>query len=1043
MNIPRFAVNRPVLVSVIFIIMGLFGIYSLIDLPIDLMPDIEMPAVSVITVYPGAGSEEVEEKVTKVVESALSSTANMKNIYSRSMENVSSVTCEFDYGTDLSEATNNIRDLMNMTRAYLPDDINEPMIFKFDLSMMPIIFLSVTSSKEDVRYRGDELEEMISDPLKRIPGVGSVMMFNDIKKKIVVSADKQRLAALNLSVSDVAVAIKGENLSLPAGNIEIGDFDYTIRVPGEYKNLSEIEETIVASTPTGLIRIKDVARVFWGSDDNRQFGLKNGEYMIFAMVQKQSRANTVAIARAVKKKLDEIQSRLPEGIKVEVLLDTSDFIVKMARNLSNAVLSACLFVILVVIFFLRRFRPSFIVLLSIPSSLLIAFAFLYGFGFTLNMVSLMSLSLAIGMVVDNSIVVLDNIMRHLDSGKNKKEAVVEGTIEVGSAILASTLTTIAIFAPLFFVGGLIGIMFGQLAGVVILTLTASLMAAMLLAPMVGARVLDITAVKRHDNWFFRLGERFLTRLEQIYTRIIAFTLQHRARTVLGAALLFLCSLFLVPFIGFDFLPEADESFLQIEYELPLGTRIEQTLATGQHIDRIIREEIPGRYLERTFMRGGPDNSGFAQKVQDTNTGLVGARLISQDKRKENVKFFANHIRSRIIREVPGIEKMDIRTTSGLSDIMTGGEKPVTIKLAHKDFEKITKAAVRLQRELEKIKGLKDIVNDAESLKPQIEVKVDRIRASQVGLKTAMIATAVRSSFYGETASLYRKGGDEYDIIVKYKKADRTSVEQLKELELKTMYGTVVKLKDVATIMEGLTALSVNRQNRERIVTIGARLEEDIAIGKIATEVKKAIERADIPPEIGIIYGGGLKQQQETTGDLFRMLLLGILMVYLVMAAQFESFVDPFVILFSIPFAISGVLIGLAVTGHSLSVPAFLGMIILVGIVVNNAIVLIDYTKIQKDKFGFSIEEAFIYSGARRLRPILMTATTTIFGMLPLALMRGESHETFNPMGIAVVFGLAFSTVVTLILVPCVYATMDALLRKLRLRKDPNSVTGAV
>ncbi|HPA56458.1 MAG TPA: efflux RND transporter permease subunit [bacterium] len=1032
MNFPKFAVKRPVMVSVIFIIMGLFGIYSLFDLPIDLMPEIEAPSISVITVYKGAGSEEVEEKITKVVESGLSSTSGMKNIYSTSVENVSTVTCEFEYGTDLSEATNDIRDMLNLAKGFLPDDAEDPLIFEFDTSMMPIMFLSVTSKKENIRFKTEEIEDTLTDPIKRIPGVGSVMNFNKMEKKIIISADKQRLAALNLSVSDITNTVRSENLSLPAGNIEIGDFDYTIRVPGEYSNIDEVAETIVASTPSGLIRIKDVARVFWGSEDSRQFGLKNGEYMAFLMVQKQSGANTVAIAKAVKNKIEEIKPRLPDGFEVDVLLDTSDFIVNMVGNLSNSVLTAGFIVILVVVFFLRRFRSSFIVLLSIPASLIIAFAFLYGFGYTLNMVSLMALSLAIGMVVDNSIVVLDNITRHLESGKGKMDSAVDGTTEVGGAILASTLTTIVIFAPLFFISGLVGILFGQLAGVVILTLTASLLAAMLLTPMVSSRILTLEKEKKKNNWFFRLGERFLLIVETGYTKIIEFTLKHKNKTIITAMSLFFASLFLVPFIGLDFIPESDEGMILVEYELPLGTKVDKTMETGQHIERIIREEIPAKYLLRTFMRGGPDSSGFSQKVQDTNSGTTGAMLTSQNFRKVGVKYYVNKIRARVIKEVPGIEKMDIKTSAGG---MTGSnEKPVTVKFANKDFKKSAAAAERFQRELEKIEGLSDISNDADSLKPEIEVNIDRIRASQVGLKTAMIASAVRSAFYGDTASVYRKDGDEYEIMVKYKKADRTNLEQLKELQLKTMFGTTVKLKDVAEVKEGLTALAVNRQNRERIVTVGARLTDNTAIGKVGVEVEKALKNAEIPTDIEIIYGGSLKDQKETTVDLVKLLLLGIILVYLVMAAQFESFVDPFVIIFSIPFAISGVLLGLLVTGHTLSVPAFLGMIILVGVVVNNAIVLIDYTKIQKENLKMSTDEALIYSGSRRLRPILMTAMTTIFGMIPLTLMRGEAHEIFNPMGVAVVFGLTFSTLVTLVLIPCMYSAVDSFLRKHHLRK---------
>ncbi len=1029
MNLPEFAVKRPVTVSVIFIIMVLFGLYSLVDLPIDLMPEIEAPSVSVITTYSGAGSEEVEEKVSKVIESSLSTTSNLKEIYSRSMENVSTVTLEFEFGTDMSEAVNNIRDRMNMARGFLPDDISEPMIFKFDFSMMPILFISVTSSKTDIRYEGDFINDNISNYIQRLPGVGGVMTFNEMEEKIIVSADKQRLSTFNISVSDIADTIRAENLSLPAGNIEIGAFDYTVRIPGEYKNIEEIEETIIADTPEGIVRIKDVARVFMGSEDKRQFGIKDGEYMVFMMVQKQSDANTVQVASSVTDKLDEIEERLPEGMEIEVLMDNSDFIMKMVSNLSSAVLTACLFVILIVVFFLRRLRSSFIVLLSIPASLIIAFAFLYGFGYTLNMVSLMALSLAIGMVVDNSIVVLDNITRHLEEGENKTDSAIAGTKEVGGAILASTITTVMIFAPLFFVGGLVGIMFGQLAGVIILTLSASLMAAMLLTPMVCSKILHLKKNRQKINWFYRAGESFLNSAENFYTKIIEFTLRNKKKTLTVAFVFFAASLMLIPVIGLDFLPEGDEGILQVNYELSLGTKVDITLKTGQHIERILREEIPGKYLVRTFMRGGPNDSGFSSDIEDTNTGTVGARMVSLDYRDKHVQYFADKIRKRVIKEVPGLEKIDVSTTSGISNMLSGGEKPVTLKFAHRDFRVAADAAKSFENEISKIKGLNDISNDADAMKPQMEVVVDRVRASRAGLKTSMVGMAVRNAFYGNTASIFRKDGDEFDIMVKFQKTDRNKLEQLKDLELKTIYGTTVKLRDVAEIKEGLTALSVNRQSRERVITVGARLDRNIAIGTIMEDIENALDRADIPKEVDIIYGGTLKQQKETSGDLFFMLLLGIVLVYLVMSAQFESFADPFVILFSIPFSISGVIIGLLITGHTLSVPAFLGMIILVGIVVNNAIVLIDYTKIMRKKHNFKVDEALVFSGSRRLRPILMTAATTIFGMIPLALMGGEGHETFNPMGVAVVFGLGFSTLVTLVIMPCIYSISRSFLER--------------
>ena len=487
---------------------------------------------------------------------------------------------------------------------------------------------------------------------------------------------------------------------------------------------------------------------------------------------------------------------------------------------------------------------------------------------------------------------------------------------------------------------------------------------------------------------------------------------------------------IVPIIGLDFMPEDDQGSLQIDIELPQGTRIEETLKAAQHIERIIREEIPLEHLTRTYVRGGSNNSGMSQKIEGTNTATIGAKLISTNYRKTTVRQYAKKIRARLTTEVPGIEKADFQTGG---NGMGMSEKPVTIKLLNKSFEKNSLYAAKLQSELLKIKGLTDVTNDADVLKPEIAIKVDRVRASKVGLKTSMIAMAVRYSFYGQTASVYRDNGQEYDIVVKYQKGDRSNIEQLKEMELKTLNGTVVKLKDVAEITDGLTSLVVKRLNRERMVTVSANLEDDIAVGTIYGQVQQAFKNIDMPADIGIEYGGNMKQQQDTTGDLVALLFLGVILVFLVMAAQFESFIDPFVILFSIPFGISGVLLGLLIMGKTLSMPAFLGMIILVGIVVNNAIVLIDYMKQVKERDSLTTNEALIYAGGKRLRPILMTAMTTIFGMVPMMLMGGEGSAMFSPLGTAVVFGLTVSTLITLILVPSVYSFVDSVLIKLHLR----------
>lgn len=1028
MNLSQFAVRRPVMVIVIFVVMVLFGLFSINRIPIDLMPEIELPAISVITIYAGAGAEEVEEKISKPIESAVSTVSDLEDITSRSVEGISVVTCQFEYGSDLSDLKNDIRDKINMVMPRLPEDVDQPMIFQMDMSMMPVLFVGIKSADREIKFLNEEVEQLISDPIQRIPGVGSVVIFGQMEKKIILSADKNRLAALNLTVEDLSNTVAAENLSMPAGHMEMGDLEYTIRVPGEYADIDEVKETIVASTPNGLIKVKDVARVFWGSQDNRQFALMDKESSIMMMIMKQSGSNTVEIASRIREKLKGMEKTLPKDIKAEVIMDTSEFIENMVSNLANAIFVACGFVLLVVVFFLRRIRSSFIVLLSIPASLIVAFAFLYGFDYSLNMVSLMALSLAIGMVVDNAIVVLDNITRHLEQGVDRKEAAVRGSKEVGGAIVASTMTTIMIFAPLFFVGGLIGIMFSQLAGVIILTLAASLLAAMMLTPMVCSKILTskINTNKR-QNLFYRIGEGFLSFVEKLYSKIIRWTLRRKKTTIFLAVALFVGSLFLIPIVGVDFMPEEDQGRIMVEFEMPLGTKVDNTLKTAQDIERIMIEEVPSYDRVRTFMKGGPSDSGFSSRIEDTNTATVMVMLRSLNNRRTPDKEYVRRIRNRVTTEVPGIERIDYKTTDG--GMSGSNEKPVTLKILNSDILKRAAAAKKLEKELEKIPGLTDVSNDADSLKPEIEVKIDRVRASQLGVKVSMVGTAVRYAFYGKTASVFRKDGDEFDFLVTLKKEDRNNVEQLKELEIKTVTGNTVKLKDVAQVKEGLTSLVVNRLNRERIVTVSAALEDNTPIGKVATEVEKAIDACDFPSDIAIEYGGNLKNEADSTGDLVLMLLLGVVLVYLVMAAQFESFLDPFIILFSIPFSITGVILGLLITGNSLSVPAFLGMIILVGVVVNNAIVLLDYTNMKRKRDGMNVHDALVFSGQSRLRPILMTATTTISGMLPLALMQGEGHEAFQPMGVAVVFGLMVSTMVTLILMPSIYGLIHGFLER--------------
>jgi len=1036
MNLPRFAVSRPVMTAVIFIVMIVFGMLSLKMLPLDLFPEIEPPSISVVTIYSGAGAKEIEEKVSKPIENALASVPDLKDLRSTSQEGVSQVICLFEFGTNLDEAANNIRDKLEFAKKRLPDDAEQPMVIKFNLAMFPIMFLSLTSDDVDVRGYENEIENLIIEPLQRIPGVASVIAFNIMNKEVAVTIDQSRLKALNLSVADVSRAIQMDNYSLPAGHMEIGSFDYTIRVPGEYDNIKQVENTIVAATPKGLVRIRDLGRTFWSATDIRQVSTLDNREMVFLMVQKQSGSNTVSVASRVNDKLAEMEGHLPFAMKLTMVMDSSEFIVNMVNNLTRTVYFGGFFVLLVVIFFLRRLRSSIIIATSIPASLIIGFAFLFSFGYTLNMISLMALSLAIGMVVDNSIVVLDSISQHLSWGKSRREAAVTGTVEVGGAILASTLTTVMIFAPLFFISGFIGIMFKQLAGVIILTLFASLLSALLLTPMLSSRLLKPVASSKEEGrngngdsfkyTLIRFSENFFNSLERRYSRTLKWTLTHRGTTLAIAAGIFIASLFLVPVVGMDFMPSEDSGDIQISFETPLGTRVEETEKVAQAIADVVKTHIPERRY--VYYRCGESNGGMSGQIEGTSTGRVGVKTLPLNQRDRSTQEMAAVIRP-LIEKIPGIYKLDISADNPMSSMFSGGQKPVTVQILCKDVKKSEKIADELLQHMEKIPGLKDITTDTINLKPELQVAIDRTRANQVGLNVYTIASAVRSSMYGNLTSIYREGGDEYDIYVRLRKQDRMTVEQLENLELKTLTGSTVRLKNVATIAEGMTPLSISRLNKQRVLTIGGR-NEGVALGKIQEQIDTIIAGMDVPPDVSIEYGGNLEQQADANKDLGLLMLMGIFLVYLVMAAQFESFVDPLVIIFSIPFAITGVLTGLLIAGLPLSVPAMLGMIILVGIVVNNAIVLVDYTNILRRTEKMGVLRALRTAGKRRLRPVLMTALTTISGMTPLALSQGDGHESWQPMGMSVVFGLMVSTLVTLVVIPVMYAIAEPLRRKI-------------
>lgn len=1023
MNLPKIFVRRPVTTLMVFMGLLIVGIFALIQLPIDFFPEIEPPIVSVLTSYPGASAQDVEQNVTKIIEASLGTVSELKKITSVSMDNVSAVTLEFEWGTNLDEASNNVRDALEFAKRSLPAEVDKPLIFKFSTSWFPVVFLSATA-EENYPGLNKLIEQKIADPLKRIPGVGTVLMFGGPIRQVQINIDPKRLEAYNLSIQRIGQILQAENITLPAGSIKMGKMEYNIRIPGEFKDARQIANIVVTKNPinNGLVYLKDVAEVIDTLKERTIDVRLNGGKGLQLIVQKQSGANTVTVAAAVKKEVERLKKDLPSDVKIEQILDGSIFIVNSIRNLSEAILLGGFFVSLVVLVFLRRWKATFIIILTIPFSLIVAFIFLYVTKNTINIISLSSLSIAIGMVVDDAIVILENITRHVERGARPREASVFGATEVGLAVTAATLTIVAVFYPLTFLTGIAGIMFQQLGYIVTITILTSLFASLTLIPMLSSRWLkskreEKTHPKKFQK-FYDTSEKLFISIEYFYAKSLEWALNHRKFVIISGVAIFIIVVGSFQFIGkgTEFMPKNDESQLQIFVELQTGYNLNETINIAKKVEAIIEKEAP----EISFMavRSGINDQGFSMALFGQKEGLymfnVQTRLSRKHERKRSVFEIADTLREKL-RPIPEIAQLTILTASSLF----GSTKPLSIDIIGHDFATTTTLANKIGEIVKNTPGTRDIEISRSPERPELQVILNRDKLAMLGLNTSIVASAIRNSLYGLTPTRYRESGDEYDIFIRYNRDARTRLSELENIPVSTLTGQIVKLKDIGKIVEHFSPPDIRRKNQERVVSILANTENR-SLGDITNDIKSKISKLDIPPDITIEYSGQVEQQADTFRDLLLFMILGIFLVYIVMASQFESLLDPFIIMFSVPFSFVGVFLALMITGQTFSVIAFLGAVLLIGIVVKNAIVLVDYINITRAR-GYQIKEAIIHTGKNRLRPVLMTTITTLLGMLPLALSTGEGSETWNPLGISVIGGLTVSTIITLIFVPVIYS----------------------
>ena len=1025
MSLPKLSVNRPVTVIMFYMALAVLGAFALSRLAIDLLPKLEPPAISVVTIYPGASAEDVEQKVTKLIEEQVSTINNVSKVTSSSKDNISIITVTFNWGTDIAEATNDIRDAIDRVKRRLPDDAEEPSIFKFSTSTLPVMMIGINSSES---YPGINkiIEDKIAQPLRQVPGVGAVFAIGGPYREILIRVDPKKLEAYNLSIPQIAQILNSENLSLPAGIIKVGTKEYSVRVPGEFKSIEEIKSTVIGIYQGALVYLRDVADVIDTIKEQTLYVRINNTPGVLLFIQKQATANTIEVVDAVKKALPKIEKTLPKDVKLNIAFDSSEFIKNSIRNLSNAIVYGGIFVILVVLLFLRKIRASLIIILTIPFSLIVAFITLYLIGGTINLISLASLAIAVGIVVDNAIVVLENITRHIERGENPQTASVIAANEIGLAISASSLTNIAVFLPLAFLTGIAGFLFKELGILVTVMVLTSLLASLTLTPTLSSKWLkgqEKIKNKLLSN-LFNTSERWFQAIESFYGNLISWALRHKAIVILTALVLFISSFILFRLVGFEFFPASDTGQIQVIAQLPVGTRIDETIKVGEQLQKIVAEEIPEKWRKYIFMRVGTTEQGFATitgQVEGNNVVTVGARLVPLKERKVTVQELGAKIRERA-KLIPGIEKFEISRGSDFQALLFGGGKPLTVEVVGYDLNLTAQVAEKIKEELEKIPGAKDVQIGRSGLTPEIRIEIDKQKASSLGLNTAIIATTIRSSIYGLKATTYKELGDEYDITIRPDADLRNSISYISEIPVRSMSGNIVKIKDIARIYDTFSPIEIQRRDRQRIIPVGANVEGR-ALGDVVKDLQERISKLDIPPGVEIRFGGQVEEQAKSFRDLFQVLILGIILTYMIMASQFESLLHPFVIMFSVPFAFTGVVLGLLIFGVPFGLTAFMGLIMLVGIVVNNAIVLVDYTNLLRAR-GYELFNAIVTAGRTRLRPVLMTTLTTILGTLPLAVFKGEGSELWRPLGITMLGGLTFSTLITLVLVPTIYSIFE-------------------
>jgi len=1022
MKLSQFSVQRPVFTTMVMFIVLILGGIALSRLPIDLLPDVTYPVLSVVTNYDNAGPEQVEDLVTKPIEQAIAAVPGVHAVSSTSSESTSVVRISFIWGTDLDSAANDIRDRLERTFSRLPEGVSRPTLRKFDLSQFPILILGATSKLDPIEVRRI-IDEQIKYRFERIPGVAAVDAWGGLEREIQVKVIASKIKALGLSFREIINGIKNQNVTVPTGTIKKGNYDLVVSTSGEFSDLDELRETVVATRGGIPIQLKEIAVVEATHKKLSRIVRINGKAGIRLAIRKQSQANTVEVAEVALKELEKINEDIPQ-LSIIPLIDSSDYIKRSITNVSTVAGYGGLFAICILLLFLRNLRSTAIIATAIPISIIGTFVFVYFSGFTLNLMTLGGLAIGVGMIVDNSIVVLENVFRLRVKGESPQKAAIQGSEEVTSAIIASTLTTLVIFLPLIFVKGIAGIMFKQLAFVISFALLCSLLVALMLIPMLASRFIRVPASSQTST-----VNSFFSRFSSGYESLLRQALTYRKTTVLLVLTLLILSLGLLPLIGVEYMPKTDENEVRVSVTMDVGTHLDVLLQKFEKVEAIIRESVPE--MKNMVARLGASN----WRAGGSHRGSLQISLVPVSERSRSSEAIAAALRQKL-SNIPGM-RIWTRAGQGLfifRIMFGGGTEKIQIDIRGYDLKIARLLAVEIKERVETVAGVTDVRISLEAGRPEERIVVDRDRAADLKVSVSDIASTLQTILSGSPSGKYRVGGKEYDIIVKVKDASVLDIQQLLDLTVMNGEGKPVVMKNVVQVRPRNAPVTIARKDQERVVTASVNIAER-DMGSVLADIRGRLNDMVVPREFSIVYAGDYEEQQKAFRELLIGIILAVILVYMLLASLYESVRDPFIVIFAVPMAVIGVLIILYLTNTTFNVQSYIGCIMLAGIVVNNAILLVDYIGLLRDRDGLPVNEAIVEAGRRRLRPILMTALTTMLGMTPLALGWMEGGETQAPLARVVIGGLASSALITLIFVPVLYSFVEQWFPKKPTAKD--------